>query len=50
MDFEPPFPLTLPARRHWDRLAKQLHDQGRWPTVSQDMLATFCQTLVLAQE
>ena len=50
MDFDPPLELTLPARRHWDRLAKEIHGQGRWPTVSQDMLATFSQTLVLAQE
>jgi len=50
MELDPPFELTLPARRHWDRLAKEIYGQGRWPTVSQDMLATFCQTLVLAQE
>lgn len=50
MDFDPPFELTLLARRHWDRLAKTLHDQGRWPAISQDLLATFCQTLVLCQE
>jgi len=47
---EPPFQLTLPARRHWDRLSKQLYNQGRWPTVSVDMLAQFCQTAVLVQQ
>jgi phage terminase small subunit len=50
MDFEPPFDLTLPARRHWDRLAKEIHNQGRWPCVSQDLLANFCQVLALSQQ
>jgi hypothetical protein len=26
-DLEPPFELSLPARRHWDRLARDLHGQ-----------------------
>lgn len=50
MDFDPPWELTLPARRHWDRLAKEIHGQGRWPCISQDLLATFCQMLTLSQE
>ena len=50
MDFEPPFPLTLPARRHWDRLAKETHGQGRWNCISKDLLGNFCQMLALSQE
>src|SRR5262249_49827394 len=51
MDFqpEPPYPLTLPARRHWDRLAEEIHSQGRWDLISKDLLANFCQTLDVAQ-
>jgi hypothetical protein len=50
VDLEPPYPLTLPARRHWDRLAKQIHGQGRWDVISHDLLANFCQLLALSQE
>jgi hypothetical protein len=25
VDLDPPFPLSLPARRHWDRLAACCH-------------------------
>jgi hypothetical protein len=50
MNFDPPFGLTLPARRHWDRLAKEIHSQGRWACVSRDLLATFCQALVMSED
>ena len=50
MEFDPPFPLSLPARRHWDRIAKDIHSQGRWNAISKDMLASFCQTLSIAQD
>jgi phage terminase small subunit len=50
MDFDPQFDLALPARRHWDRLAKEIHSQGRWQCISRDLLATFCQMLALSQE
>jgi phage terminase small subunit len=50
LDLEPPYPLALPARRHWDRLAKQTHGQGRWDVISHDLLASFCQLLHLSQE
>lgn len=49
-DLDPPFPLSLPARRHWGRLAAAIHGQGRWELVSHDLLATFCQVLTLSQE
>ena len=50
LDFEPPLPLTLPARRHWDRIARQIHGQGRWAVISHDLLASFCQVLAVSQE
>jgi hypothetical protein len=31
-------------------LAKEIHDQGRWPCISKDLLASFCQLLALSQE
>lgn len=49
-DLKPPIKLNLPARRHWDRLATEIHGQGRWNLISHDLLAVFCQTLHLAQE
>lgn len=42
--------LTLPARLHWDRITKALHEQGRLNTVSHDLLASFCSLLQLSQE
>lgn len=50
MEIEPPYPLALPARRHWDRLAETIHADGRWNCISHDLLAQFCQTLALSQE
>lgn len=50
VDLDPPFPISLPALRHWDRLATEIHGQGRWELVSKDLLANFCQLLHLAQE
>ena len=50
VDLDPPFPLSLPARRHWDRLAAEIHGQGRWDTISRAVLANFCQLLHLSQE
>jgi phage terminase small subunit len=50
MDFEPPFDSTLPARRHWDRLSKEIHSQERWPCISRDLPADFCQVLALSQQ
>lgn len=49
-DLDPPFKLNLPARKHWDRLSREIHGQGRWDIISHDLLANFCQTLQLAQE
>jgi phage terminase small subunit len=42
--------LSPPARRHWDRLSKEIHGQGRWDMISHDLLANFCQMLHLSQE
>jgi hypothetical protein len=50
IDLDPPFELSLPARRHWDRLSKEIHGQGRWDMISRDLLANFCQMLHLSQE
>lgn len=50
MQIDPPFPLSLSARRHWDRISAQLHGRGRWETISPDLLANFCQMLHLSQE
>jgi hypothetical protein len=50
LDFEPPLPLTLPARRHWDRISRQIHGQGRWAVISHDLLASFWQVLAVSQE
>jgi phage terminase small subunit len=51
LDFlAPPYALSLPARRHFDRLAKQIYGQGRWDVISSDMLCAFAQTTVLMQE
>ncbi len=50
MELEPPYPLTLPARGHWDRISKQIHDQGSWQIISHDLLGNFCQVLALSQE
>ena len=49
-DLEPPFEPSLPARRRWDGLARDLHGQGRWDAISHDLLAAFCQLLHLSQE
>jgi len=35
---------------HWDRLATEIHGQGRWDTISRDLLANFCQLLHPSQE
>lgn len=43
-DFTPPYPLTLAARRTWDRLAKKLHHEGRWSVIDHELLALFCET------
>lgn len=50
MELEPPYPLALPARKHWDRISKSIYAAGRWPVISEDLLAQFCQTLALSQE
>jgi phage terminase small subunit len=50
IDLDPPFPLSLPARRHWDRISSEIHGQGRWDVISPDLLASFCQILHLSQE
>lgn len=46
-EIDPPRPLSLPARTHWNRLSKRLHNEGRWPAICQDSLATYCETLAL---
>jgi hypothetical protein len=33
IDLSPPFELTLPARRHFDRIAKRCYQQGRWDVI-----------------
>lgn len=50
MELEPPYPLPLPARMHWDRISKGIYAAGRWPVISEDLLAQFCQVLALSQE
>jgi phage terminase small subunit len=50
MDFEPPIPLSIGARRTWDRRATRIHGEGRWPDVSHEMLAVFCQTMDLYEQ
>lgn len=46
-DLDPPWKLSLPARRTWDRLAAEIHRQGRWTSIAHDLLAVYCQTLEL---
>ena len=43
--FEHPFPLTDAADAHYQRLARQLYQQGRWASVSADLVAVYAQTL-----
>jgi P27 family predicted phage terminase small subunit len=50
MEFEPPIKLSIAARRTWDRIAERIYKEGRWPAISQEMLAVFCQTLGLYLE
>jgi P27 family predicted phage terminase small subunit len=50
MEFDPPIPLSIAARRTWDRLADRIYKEGRWPAISQEMLGVFCQTLHLYLE
>jgi phage terminase small subunit len=50
MDFEPPIPLYIGARRTWDRLATRMHGEGRRPHVTHEMLAVFCQTMYLYEQ
>jgi phage terminase small subunit len=47
MDFGPPAPLSIAARRVWDRNAARIHSEGRWKYIDQELLAVFCQTLEL---
>lgn len=44
-EFTPPMPLSIHARRTWDRLAQRIHGEGRWNYVDHDLLCIFCQTL-----
>jgi P27 family predicted phage terminase small subunit len=47
MEFDPPIPLSIAARRTWHRIAERIYKEGRWPAISQEMLGVFCQTLGL---
>lgn len=49
IDLSPPFELTLPARRHFDRIAKRCYQQGRWDVIDVELLP-FTQQLTLYQE
>lgn len=44
-EFSPPIPLSIAARRTWDRHAERIHAEGRWTAVDHDLLAVYCQTL-----
>lgn len=46
-DFLPPRPLSIAARQVWDRHAKRIHAEGRWPTIDHDQLCTYAETLEL---
>jgi phage terminase small subunit len=50
MELEPPRQLTLAARRHWDRHAERIHDDGRWKLVDLDVLALYAETLALYEQ
>lgn len=50
MEFNPPVPLSITARKTWDRHAQRIYSEGRWPIVNQDMLVVFCQTLELYEQ
>ena len=44
---EPPRPLTLVARQHWNRIASRIEHEGRLLTIDQELLCVFCETLEL---
>ncbi|CAM5737094.1 hypothetical protein MAUB1S_01789 [Mycolicibacterium aubagnense] len=44
---EPPRPLGRAARKHWDRIAQTIRAQGRFASIDADLLAIYCETLVL---
>src|ERR1700739_2019753 len=50
IDLSPPFELTLPARRNFDRIAQRCYQQGRWDVIDVELLAVFAQQLTLYQE
>lgn len=43
--FESPFPLSDVADAHFQRIARQLYDAGRWASVAQDLVAAYADTL-----
>jgi phage terminase small subunit len=50
LQFDPPIPLSIAARKTWDRMAERIHKDGRWPAISQEQLAVYCKTLHLFLE
>jgi hypothetical protein len=39
--FEPPWQLSATADAHYQRVARQLYQQGRWQSVAQDLVAGY---------
>lgn len=44
-DFTPPFALSDAAGAHFQRIARQLYDAGRWASVAQDLVAVYAESL-----
>ncbi|EIU15265.1 phage terminase, small subunit [Mycobacteroides abscessus 5S-0422] len=49
-DLPPPRELTLPARRHFDRIARRIYGEGRWASIDVELLAVFAEALALYVE
>jgi phage terminase small subunit len=43
--FDPPWTLTPDANSHYQRTAEMLSDQGRWRSVSHDLVALYAESL-----
>lgn len=46
-ELPPPRELTLPARKHFDRIAQRVYVEGRWASVDVELLAVFAEALAL---
>lgn len=47
---EPPRPLSIEARRTWDRHVARIEREGRIGHVDHDLLAVFCETIAIYVE